>query len=174
MVLVNLFNEREKPPLPFHGCFLTASTQKQRVWVLLQPCCISTDLHEAPRVPVPHPSGGLLQNFTLPSNLKCPPQFPIAAVQNRVQLSISLTTLTLLPYIYGPPVSLSPALAVTEGHSLGPSEGRGSRWFLRGRGRAHAALASYSWLCALVCGAVVLWLMPREYSFTKQDLGRRS
>lgn len=24
------------------------------------------------------------------------------------------------------------------------------------------------------CGAVVLWLMPREYFFTKQDLGRRS
>lgn len=45
---------------------------------------VSTDLHEAPRVPVPHPSGGLLQTGTLPSNLKCPPQFHIVAVQSSV------------------------------------------------------------------------------------------
>lgn len=74
LVFVNLFNGRQKPSLPFHVCLLTASTQKQRVWVLLQPGCISTDLHEAPRVPVPHPSGGLLQNIhtTLQSKMSSP------------------------------------------------------------------------------------------------------
>jgi len=66
---------------------MTAGTQKQRVWVLLQPSSVSTERLETPRVPVPHPSGGLLPNFALPSDLKCPPQFPIAAVWYRVQLS---------------------------------------------------------------------------------------
>lgn len=148
-----------------------------------QPCCISTGLRAAPRVPVPHPSGlgtmsapefhTILQSkmrriFVLPSFLLMwSGQGPAHHITHHHH------TAPLHSQHPPPPQPLSPVLAVTEGHSLGPSEGRGSRWFLRGRGRAPATLASYSWLGAPVHEALVLWLMLRGYLLTKQDLGRR-
>lgn len=53
---------------------MTAGTQKQRVWVLLQPSSVSTDRLEAPRVPVPRPSGGTAPQFrtTLQSKMSSP------------------------------------------------------------------------------------------------------